>query len=87
MRKFTAVDQPVAQYRIAGETFLLRRQGRKFVIKHPLWSLMGTGKTVLAAELDLRDEAKDVAHMLGSKAPATLSQRARDLYAFALRIS
>ncbi len=77
----------VAKYRIGNEMFLVRRKGRGFMIQHPVWSLMGLGKTLWDAEQDLRFHAGNVADILGRKAGNELGVEAVRLHRFALSIS
>ena len=73
-------------YQLLGEPFDLEIDHGVFSLRHPRWSLMGTGKTLLESEIDLLDEARDIAHAMLDLPIATLSFEAFRLREFLLRI-
>ena len=78
---------PRAKCRIGGETFFVEVERRRVYLKHPHWSLMGVGRTLLEAERALRDEAGMVVRVYGRKSPTALDYDALRLYHFALNIA
>lgn len=73
-------------YQFHGERFDLEIDDGVLSLRHPRWSLMGTGKTLIEAETDLLDEAREVAHAMLELPIATLSFEAFRLREFLLRI-
>lgn len=73
-------------YRFRGELFELEIDDG-VSLRHPQWSLMGTGKTLLEAEIDLLDEASEVAHAMLELPITALSFEAFRLREFLLRIT
>ena len=73
-------------YRFHGEPFELEIGDGVLSLRHPQWSLMGTGKTLLEAEIDLLDEAREVGYAMLELPIATLSFEAFRLREFLLRI-
>ena len=74
-------------YVLAGERFLATMGKRGVIIQHPRWSLIGSGKTLAAAERDLVANAGIVMRVYGRKPASSLDYEARKMYHFALRIA
>ena len=73
--------------RIAGERFFIERDEGVTYIRHPRWSLMGAGDSIVAAEKDLRSEAQELAEVMSGMQAHTLDPEAVQLYRFVLRIA
>lgn len=84
--KLTESKTDTHPYRFRGEPFELEIDDGIFSLRHPRWSLMGTGKTLLETETDLLDEAREVAHAMLELPIKTLSFEAFRLREFLLRI-
>ena len=84
--KLTERKTDTHPYRFRGERFDLEIDDGIFSLRHPRWSLMGTGTTLLEAEIDLLDEAREVVHAILELPITTLSFEAFRLREFLLRI-
>lgn len=73
--------------RIGGESFYVERDGQTLYLRHPVWSLLGSGASLLEAERDLRAEAKELADVMAHMSPRSLDYEAVRLYRFVLRIA
>lgn len=74
-------------YRLDGEMFFAEVRKNRVTIKHPRWSLMGVGKNLGDAEIDLRREAAGVMRVYGAMSPRQLDDEAARQLAFALRVA
>ena len=73
--------------RIAGERFFIEIEEDVVYVRHPRWSLMGAGDSIVAAEKELRSEARELAEVMSGIPPHTLDPEAFQLYRFVLRIA
>ena len=73
-------------YQFHGEPFDLEIDDAVLSLRHARWSLIGTGRTLVEAETDLLNEAREVAHAMLELPIATLSFEAFRLREFLLHI-
>ena len=71
---------------IGGVTFLLENEDDIFYLRHPRWSLVGSGPSMSAAVKDLVNEAGDLRHTLARIPAKRLDADAAQLLQFLLRI-
>jgi len=50
----------IKTFQIAGVNFLLEFENGMYHLTHPVWSLSGSGHTLIEAEMNLRREASDI---------------------------
>jgi hypothetical protein len=68
-----------------GEQFQVVIEDGQVFLEHPVWSLVGVGSSLVAAEFDLESEALDLADVMRDMSDAALSPDARRLRDFVLR--
>ncbi len=73
--------------RIAGETFFMEFDEGTTYLRHPRWSLTGAGDSIVAAEKDLRSEARELVEVMSDMPARSLDPEAFQLYRFVLRIA
>ena len=78
---------PQAAIRIFGEPFVVERVGSRIFLRHRRWSLLGSGDSLLQAQLNLLKEAGELAEVMRGIPTEELSKEAERLYHFALRVS
>lgn len=71
---------------IFGEEFFLEEADGQVFLTHPQWSLLGSGNNPPAAFASLITEARDLAKEMANDDPASLSNQARRLREFVLRV-
>ena len=74
------------QIRILGEPFLVERENGKIYLSHSTWSLVGMGDTLLEAELDLYEEARDAAELFFGYDESEVASSTRRMLAFIRRV-
>lgn len=75
-----------APFRLAGEMFCIEPDAGVVYIRHPRWSLLGAGETLLDAERDLLEEARELSPLLMRRHPTELDPETLRLRDFLLRI-
>ena len=85
---FTVEKEPATpRIRVGREVFFLEVEDGTYYLRHPAWSLMGSGDSPLAAEKDLRVEAEELAEVMADMPLGSLDYQALKLYRFVLSIS
>lgn len=79
-------EAPRPKLRIGGEVFFIEVEAGTVYIRHPAWSLVGAGNTLVEAERDLRADASELAEVMASMPRNMLDHDAIDLFEFVLRI-
>ncbi len=72
---------------VYGERFLLELDNGAVYVRHPRWSLVGSGSTLQEALLDLYAEARDALELLTDLPLDRLSAEAVSCRAFLLRFA
>lgn len=67
-----------------GEMFILGREGSEVWLRHPQWSLAGSGANLDEAKHSLAVEARDLSDLLRDDDPRELSAEARRLREYVL---
>ncbi|MFI5201617.1 MAG: hypothetical protein ACHQNE_04475 [Candidatus Kapaibacterium sp.] len=80
--KLRGIRPPAEAISILGEPLLLTTHAGKRVLKHPKWSLTGTGKSLAEAQTALFEEAMDIADYYCRKPDELLDAEARKLKHF-----
>ena len=71
----------------ARERFFIEIEEGSVYIRHPRWSLMGAGDSIIAAEKDLRSEARELAEVMSDMPLHSLDLEAYQLYRFVLHLA
>jgi hypothetical protein len=71
---------------IFGEPFVLEFEDDEVYLRHPRWSLIGAGSSLLEAEMDLLAEARDLSEVLLKVPHANLDPEAMSLRDFLFRV-
>ena len=74
---------PTPTISIFGEAFSLEKDDGTIYLSHGQWSLVGSGKTLVAAYNDLLSEMRDLARAMADDAPQILSSQAQRMRNFA----
>jgi hypothetical protein len=69
-----------------GELFQVVVEDGQVFLEHPVWSLLGSGSSLAAAEFDLESEALDLADVMRDMPETALSPEACRLREFVLRL-
>lgn len=72
---------------VGGERFYVEREGDRVYLRHPVWSLVGSGPTIVDAENDLRADARDLLSVLDRIDPENVTPGAMRLRECLLRIT
>jgi len=80
-------EAPRPKLRISGEAFFIEIDEGTTYLRHPRWSLTGAGDSIVAAEKDLRSEARELVEVMSDMPPHSLDLEAFQLYRFVLRIA
>ncbi|MDP3149775.1 MAG: hypothetical protein Q8N83_11665 [Ignavibacteria bacterium] len=64
---------------IGNESFLFEKEDNYYYLSHPKWSLVGMGKNLYEAEVDLLNEAKELLTDMRELPTESLSQEALNL--------
>lgn len=78
--------QPAATRLVAGEPFSVEDVEGDVLLSHPMWSLMGRGADMAAAEANLYDEAAELAEVFLALPVEKLDSEALRLRQFLLKI-
>ncbi|MEX2571337.1 MAG: hypothetical protein WD737_08515 [Gemmatimonadota bacterium] len=76
----------MGEIELYGEVFDIELEGRTVYVRHPEWSLIGAGESLLEAEQDLVEECRDVRSALDAVPLSKLSPEALRMYEFALTV-
>jgi hypothetical protein len=81
----THVARAPAEIALNGESFLVEYEDDYVFLRHPIWSLAGSGSSVGEAEADLMREAIELREVLQSVASSDLATEALRLRDYLLR--
>lgn len=81
----THVAPAPAEIALNGESFLVEYEDDYVFLRHPIWSLAGSGSSVGEAEADLMREAIELREVLQNVAPSDLATEALRLRDYLLR--
>lgn len=74
---------------VMGERFAVELEqgetGDLVHLVHPRWSVMGSGRTVEEAELDLRAEARELGRIVSERNPEDFTRVGREMRDFAMK--
>jgi hypothetical protein len=71
---------------IAGEYFFVEIEDGTVYLRHPTWSLLGAGESLLQAEQDLRAEARELAQIFAEMPVESMSYEAFRLRDYLFRL-
>lgn len=80
------VSYALHQVEVAGEEFDVEKEGDEYVLTHPRWSLLGMGRTLVEAEIDLIKGAREISPHYVGKSLSSLSRDAFMMRDFLLRV-
>lgn len=79
--------QPRARAKLAGEVFIVETEAGVVYLRHPRWSLVGAGDSLVEAQVDLIEEASDLLVAMADMPVASLDADARRLREYLFRIA
>lgn len=74
------------EYIISGEIFQIVEDDKEIFLLHPRWSLIGRGRNIAAAVLNLYSEAELISDAYTQESEEMLSEEARNLTEFLNKI-